>query len=329
MKKVLITGASGFVGGYLVSEALSRNFNVYAGIRKSSSKEYLSDPRIHFLYIDYEDKVALKNQLSRENFDYIIHNAGITKAHDLSGYVKVNATYVQNLVECMQETNTIPQKFIYVSSLAAVGPGDDNPDLFIRDNSPVRPVTHYGKSKLIAEQFLESQDDFPYIILRPTAVYGPREKDLLTVFKMINKGLDIRVSVKNQKLSFIFVEDLARLMLDAAVSNHKQKSYVVSDNQVYSSDLLNNSIKEALSKKAITLNIPVSVLSIIASISGFVSRLTGKVSILNKNKVNEIKCQSWAVDAAGIKEDFNFAPSYLLREGIKRTADWYNKNNWL
>jgi len=329
MKKILITGASGFVGGYLVTEALSRNYDVYAGIRKSSSKIYLDDPRIQFLYLNYADKESLKKQLSQEKFDYIIHNAGITKANDLEGYLKVNTTYVKNLVESLIEVNSLPEKFIYVSSLAAVGPGDHNPDLLIRDDSPTRPVTYYGESKLAAEKFLESITTFPYIILRPTAVYGPREKDLLTVFKMINKGLDIRIGVKNQKLSFIYVEDLAKLMLDAAVSNHKQKAYVVSDSQVYSGNLLNDYIKEALGKKAVTISIPVSVLSIIASVSGFVSRLSGKVSVLNKNKVNEIKCQSWAVDAAGIKEDFNFAPSYFLREGIKRTADWYNKNNWL
>jgi len=329
MKKILITGASGFVGGYLVSEALSRDYTVHVGVRKTSNRDYLQDPRIQFLILDFKNPDQLKKDLKRERFDFIIHNAGITKAKNLNAYLEVNRDYLEVFVSSLMEKNVIPQKFIYVSSLAAIGPGDLQPENIVNENSKPHPVTHYGESKLAGERYLESTIDFPYVTIRPTAVYGPREKDLLTVFKAINKGLDIRIGFKEQKLSFIYVKDLARLMLDVLESKKERKAYLVSDGKVYSGEELNEYIKASLNKKAVKIKIPVSILTAMAAISGGIANLRGKSTILNLNKVNEIKCQSWAIDTSGITKDFNFAPSYYLKEGIKRTADWYKKNNWL
>ena len=124
MQKILITGASGFVGGFLVEDALNRGLEVYAAVRKSSNLQYLQDERINFVLIDFENKDSLKSIFLEHEFKYIIHNAGLTKTPIKEQYFIVNATYLENMVEALIESNKIPSKFTFISSLAAYGPAE-------------------------------------------------------------------------------------------------------------------------------------------------------------------------------------------------------------
>ena len=136
MKKILITGASGFIGSFLVEEALNRNYEVYAGIRKSSNREYLLDSRIKFLELDFSNVDSLNKKISAAPyFDFIIHNAGLTKASKLKDYFTTNYEFTKNIIDVLISQNRVPKKFIYMSSLAAYGPG--NPDLLY----PVKTLT--------------------------------------------------------------------------------------------------------------------------------------------------------------------------------------------
>lgn len=328
MKKILITGSSGFVGSHLVEEALSRNLEVYAGVRKSSSRAYLQDKRIHFFEMDFSDKTALKQQLNDARFDYIIHNAGVVSVPKLADYYKVNYEYLKNLIEALSDV--IPQKFIYISSLAAFGPasGQDLSD-FLKEQDQPTPINTYGKSKLKSEQYIQALDNFPYVIIRPTAIYGPREKEIFTFFKLINQHIEGYIGSKEQHLTFIYVKDLVKTILDATLSGVSQKAYFISDGKYYSQRELGQYAKQFLHKKTMRFNVPVSLVRGIAWLLEQPAKLTGRYPALNLEKVRILESMNWKCDLTALKTDLNFQPQYDLEKGLQETIHWYKTNNWL
>ncbi len=335
MKKLLITGASGFVGGFLVEEALNRGYEVYAGVRNSSSKKYLKDDRIKFIHLDFGNKDKLKKELvafAQENqspFDYIIHGAGITKANRIQDYYDVNFHNTKHFIEAMQETNTIPTKFIQVSSLASFGPGNPHTLEPVNHHHTPRPVSSYGKSKLQAEEYFNTLTDFPYIILRPTTVYGPREKDLYTVFQMVSNGFEFYIGNKPQHLTFVYVKDLVTVTLDSLQSPMVRKSYFVSDGNSYLSSHLNHLIKKHLNKKTFKLTLPTPFVRALAFTLEKSFGLFGKTPTLNIERVKEFESTNWKVYTDDLFQDFNFKPQYDLERGVKETIDWYKQEKWL
>ena len=237
-KRILITGASGFIGSFLVEKALREGYETWAGVRKSSSREYLKDDRIQFLDLSFGDKNKLKEQLSHfkkkcGKFDYVVHNAGVTKCLDAEDFDKINFRYTANLIDALREVDAVPDKFVLMSSLSAFGVGDEENYTPIKITDTPNPNTAYGKSKLKAECYLRSMDDFPYIILRPTGVYGPREKDYFLMIKTVKSGLDVGAGFKPQHLTFIYVKDLVDAVFLGLKSELKNKAYFVADGDVY------------------------------------------------------------------------------------------------
>lgn len=334
VKKILITGASGFVGSYLVEEALKRGMEVYAGIRRTSNKKYLNDKRIHFFEMNLSDKEVLKAQLNElkaeiGNFNYIIHNAGLTKTCNKKNFDKVNYLYTRNFIEALFETANLPDKFIYISSLAAFGPGKEGTNIPIKVSDTPKPVSYYGKSKLKAELFIKSLPKFPFLIFRPTGVYGPREKDYYVLYKSINTGLETYIGSYKQNISFIYVKDLSRLILDALKSSITGKAYFVSDLKHYTAQEFNKIVKHELNKKTIRIIFAKQFIKYVAFINEKISCFFGKVPSLNSEKFKEISCSNWLCDSSQIIEDFDFKPEYDLTKGIHETIKWYKKEKLL
>ena len=328
MAKILITGASGFVGSFLITEALSRNLEVFAGIRKTSSKKWLQDPRINFVELNLSDRDALSSILASNKFDYVIHNAGLTKAIKASDLIKVNATYTHNLAVAAQFSESI-KKFTFMSSLAAYGTADYQADGVVSINSKPHPITSYGVSKLRGEEKLKSIEGLPWMILRPTGVFGPRESDFLNIFQTIQKGIALQVGFSEQKLSLIYVKDLARVVLDATLSNLTNKEYFVSDGRIYSGSLFNDLISKSLGKSPITIKVPMGLVSVLARLSDINSKITGKANILSRDKLPEIKSRNLDCDISNLVSDLNFQPNYTLEDALIETAEWYKKEGWL
>ncbi len=319
MKRILITGASGFIGSFLTEEAVCRNWQTWAGIRKNSSREYLKNEQIRFIDFNYSDKTRLKRQIEEHvavhgKWDYIIHNAGVTKCLHVADFERVNYDYTRNLIEALTETGNVPEKFILMSSLSAY------PD----------PATAYGKSKLKAEQLLQSQSEFPYIILRPTGVYGPREKDYFLMMRSIQAGLDVTAGLEPQQLTFIYVKDLVKaayLALDKPIVN---KAYAVADGGVYTDKEYTAIVKRALGKRyVIRIKVPLAVLKVLSIVAEEISRITHRPSTLNRDKYKIMKQRDWTCDIEPLKQDLDFRADYDLEKGIQETVAWCKENHWL
>jgi nucleoside-diphosphate-sugar epimerase len=327
-KRLLITGASGFVGYHLINEALRQGLEVYAAVRKGSLIEHLRDLPVHFTHLNYSSEAELLSEIDEKAYHFIIHAAGLTKAKSFETYREVNAGYTQKLVDAARKARVPLEKFVLVSSLAALGPLSDLSALIQDDSSP-QPVTSYGKSKLLAEQYLQGVDDLPWLILRPTAVYGPRERDLYVIFKTINSGLDPHIGRSPQQLSFIYVKDLARVLVSSLFQPLACRSYNVSDGEIYSRYALSEIARTILRKRTMRLHIPVSMVNLLAVLMDRLYARSKSTPVLNKEKMLELTAVNWACDISRLQQDLHFQPEYRLQRGLEETLLWYKDNRWL
>ena len=334
MKTLILTGATGFTGRFLVEEALKRNYKVITLVRKSSNLNFLNNRNIDIITADLSNKESLTQGLKKLKNkigppDLIIHNAGLTKALRQKDYIANNEGTTRNLISALKESALIPKKFIYTSSLAALGPGNATTLTPITENTPPKPITFYGKSKLQAETLITNIPDFPWIIIRPTAVYGPGDGDGLTLYKSIKIGIEAAVAKTTQHLSFIYVADMAKAYFEIAEKSASKEAYNLSDGNFYTQSQLNAYIKAAMGKKGIKININPAFLKILAFGAELRSLITGKISILTRNKVNELQEINWKVDATKIKEKIGFHAETDLESGIHKTFKWYKIHGWI
>ena len=334
MANVLITGASGFIGSFLVEEGLKLGYQVYAGIRKSSSRSYLQDPRIQFIEFDFTTREKVTETLEEckktgLRFQYIIHNAGLTKARKKEDFYNVNCRNTVNFIEGLVHTGMVPDKFIYLSSLAAYGPGNALTGEPVRHTDEPNPIELYGKSKLEAERYITSLKDFPWLIFRPTGVYGPKEKDYFVFFQTINRGLEPYIGFKKQVLTFIYVRDLVRLIFMALVSTHVQKAYFVADGKEYPSELFARITKKALGRKTIRFTVPLAIVKTIAVAGESLAGLWGRIPTLNTDKYKVLSSTNWRCEIDPLLLDFGFTAEYDLEKGVLETLDWYKNEGWL
>lgn len=335
LKKILVTGAGGFIGGFIVEEALRRGYETWAGVRASTNKEYLKDENIKFIDLKFNDKEQLKKQLSEQKekfgaWDYIVHNLGVTKCKNPEDFDLINYGFVKNFTEALIETETVPKQFIMMSSLGAWGIGDETGFTPIRQSDVPHPNTRYGKSKLKAEQHLYSLSNFPYVIMRPTGVYGPREKDYYLMMKTIKFGFDFSVGYKKQLITFIYVRDLVKVIFLAIDKGVKQRGYFISDGGAYTSTQFRKYIASAMGKRfVIPIRLPLVFLKIVSYCAEFFASLTGSASTLNRDKYNIMKQRNWICDITPLQKELGFEPDYPLEKGVYETVNWYKKSGWL
>ena len=335
MTKILVTGAGGFIGGFMVEKGLELGMQVWAGVRRSTSREYLTDSRIAFIDLPYADpdrlrEALLQHKAAHGKWDYIVHNLGLTKTTDPANFDRINYGYLHNLVEALRATDMTPERFVLMSSLSALGPGDEEHYTPIRRDDPATPNTAYGRSKLRAEQYLQGLTDFPWIIMRPTGVYGPRERDYFLMVKSVKAGFDVGAGFRPQLITFIYVKDLVDCVYAALERGVVRRSYIVSEGRAYSSKDFGRYVAHELGKQfVISFNVPLWVLRGVSVVAERIGRLTHTSSTLNSDKYNIMKQRNWDCDITPLRDELGFTPRYSLEEGVRETVGWYKEHGWI
>ena len=334
--KILVTGASGFIGSFIVDKGLEKGYSLWAGMRGSSSRKFLGDERVNFVELDFSSKEKLTAQLKEHKathgaWDYIVHAAGVTKCLDKKDFFKVNHDGTRNFVDALSATGMQPRKFIYLSSLSVFGPlHEKQPYTPIMENDTPAPNTAYGESKVLAEKYIMEHAGFPYIILRPTGVYGPRERDYYQMAVSIKNHVDFAVGYKPQVITFIYVKDLVKAIYMAIESRIENRSYFVSEPRGYDSRAFSDLIQRELGiRNVLHIKAPVWVLRVISACAEWFSHLSGKPSTLNGDKFKIMKQRNWLCDTAPIENELGFSIDYPLEVGVKEMIKWYKQEKWL
>lgn len=329
-KTLLIIGAGGFIGGFIAEEGLRRGYQVWAGVRESTSRRYLKDQRIKFIVFDYDDpeqveKTLLEHRPAPEGWDDIIWNLGATKCANFSMFNLINFMYPRTFVEILRRNGLVPKKFLFVSSLSALGKGDEVNYTPMTSAMTPNPDTRYGLSKIKTETYLETLPDFPWIIFRPTGVYGPHEKDYLMMIKSIDSHVDFGVGYKKQMLTFIYVDDLVNAMFDALASDKTlHHKYIISEDRAYSQGEFRQMVARELGKSfVVPVKLPLWCAYVASVVCEKWGAVTMKPSTLNRDKFKIMKQRNWSCDISDARRDFGFIPRISLQEGIHRTVKAY------
>ena len=329
-EKILITGASGFIGSFIVEEALNRGFEVWAAVRKSSSRQFLQDERLRLIELDLDSENRLKEQMKDCRFDYVVHAAGVTKCLNKADFRRINTEGTKHLVKALSALDMPLKRFVYLSSLSIMGAiREQQPYTEILESDTPKPNTAYGKSKLETEQWLETQN-IPYIILRPTGVYGPRERDYFMMAKSIKAHTDFAVGYKQQDITFVYVTDVIQAVFLALENGQTGRKYFLSDGEVYQSSTFSDLIRHELGNPWwIRITAPIWLLRIITFFGEFVGHLTGQVTALNNDKYNIMRQRNWRCDIEPARQELGYQPKVKLEEGVRRSIQWYKENKWL
>ncbi len=328
---LLITGATGFVGSHLVEMALAQGFEVWAAIRQSSSLRYLQDPRIHLIELAFADADALCQQVSAfkqsqngEAWDYVVHAAGATKARSEAEFIRANADATRNLMDALLKADAKPRRFVLMSSLSAVP---------MRDGMPAgnEAETAYGRSKLMAEAIVKERlQEMDSVILRPTGVYGPREKDYFLMAKSIKQHTDFSVGFKPQQITFIYVKDLCRATLLALTKGRCGQTYQLSDGQTYSCRDFSALLQQEMGVKGVLhITAPLWLLRVVCGLSEWFSHISGRMTALNNDKYNILKQRDWRCNIQPAQSDLGYEAEYDLARGVAETVSWYKAQKWI
>lgn len=325
-KSAFVTGGTGFVGSHLVEHLLSNGYDHVKCLVRSDPK-WLRGLSVEVVRGDLSNVKALKNAV--RGVEYIYHVGGLTRAKTLDELRAANVTGTLNLMKAVDEAAPYVRKVLITSSLATIGQCDTE---IADEDSPLRPISMYGQSKAeMEEKLAEWTSRLPLTIVRPAAVYGPRESDIYTFFKAAARGVSAIIGAgMDPEVNLVYAEDVARGTMDAteAVATTGNTYFLGSERQ-YSWVEMRDAVVDALGRRVFTLNIPPSMVERVGGIFEKGAGLFGKYPPLNREKAREIleACKMCSVDRA--KADFGYSQNISLEIGVRRTVAWYQDKGWI
>ncbi len=327
MKTVLVTGASGFVGGHIV-EALARNgIRSRCLVRSISRLDDIRGWSPELVFGDLSSPASLETAVA--GVDGIVHAAGITRACSVSEYWRVNAEGSGNLYRACLAKNPAVRRIVHIGSLAAWGPSVAGRP--IQEGQEPRPVSDYGRSKLAGQRIAEAhRDRLPIVMLIPPAVYGPADRAFLGLFSCVKRGFAPVIGRGERWISMIYAKDLARAALvclesEKAVGN----DYLLEDGHPHTWQDITQAMGQSLHKSPVRVRIPRLALQAAGAVIGWAASCAGKPALLDSDRLKDFLQPSWTCASAKIRAELGFSPQYTLSQGISETCRWYTEHHWL
>ena len=325
MKKIVITGANGFVGSTLAKKLLNSGYKVTCLVRTGSDIDLIEDKK-NICFIDYNNLEELKYVI--QNMDILIHVAALTRSRKWKTFQKINIDLTETLINICN--NSSIKQFIFISSQAVAGSALNKHSGKKEEDAP-NPITMYGKSKLLAEEIIRKNLKVPWTIIRPVSVYGAGDKDFLKLFRMVNNHFVFLNSFRTKYYNLIHIDELTDLIV-RTINNEKayNETFFAANPRIIKNNELHKLIGKAINSKTVTIRIPEFLLFPIASMGEFISLIfRRKFPVLNRDKVKEFKEDYWIVDTSKSKNKLNieFKDEYLIN--FKKTYRWYKDKGWL
>lgn len=323
--RVLVTGATGFVGSHVL-DALARAGVRARALARSAEKAAALEARgVEVVRGSLADAAALDAAVA--GVDAVLHLAAVTKARTAAEYLAANAAGTQALLDAMRRAQPRPRRLVYLSSLAAVGPARDRP---VTADDPPQPLTAYGRSKLEGERLcLAAAGEFEVIALRAPAVYGPRDRDMLTFFRMAAGGFVTVPAGPERRVQLVHVADLAEAVLLGASRPGSGGVYHIAEPRAYGWREVVALIARAVGRRVRVIPVPPWSVRAAATVSEWVNGMRGRASIFNRDKARELLAPGWLCETERAWLDLGFRARIPLDRGLEATAAWYRAEGWL
>lgn len=324
--KALVTGGTGFIGSHLVDALLAEGHEVRCMVRNMANPQWIHGKPVEFIHGTLDSLVALEKGM--DGVDVVFHVAGVTAARSRKDFFHGNVEGTRNALEAALKSTSL-KRFVHVSSQTAVGPSKkDNP---VNETSPCYPITTYGESKKAAEDVVkEYAGRLPVTVVRPPAVYGPRDPGIYSFFKTINNGLMPLIGFGEKQVSLVHVRDLVQgIILAGTVDGAVDEIFFIASDKFYTWPEVGAVTKQVMKKRAIQLNVPHGVIHVAAAFSQFLGRFQEKPPIFDREKGKDVVQGYWTCDIKKAKEILNYRQRVELLEGITETVEWYRANGWL
>jgi nucleoside-diphosphate-sugar epimerase len=324
----IVTGAKGFIATHLIDALAKTGEEVRCLSRGKPSAD--SRPTVSFHQVDFEHAgLGLGDDVFR-GVDTVFHLAGATRAVSAADFTKANVTVTERLMDRFAGLGQRP-RFVLVSSQAAAGPARDaqHPKA---ESDPAAPIEDYGRSKLAAERLVLSRSgDIPGVVLRPVAVYGPGDRDFLSIFQMAKRGLAVFPGIHGASVNTIYVGDLVGGMIAAA--SHPGavgQTYFMGDDTAQPWKTIYATIADVVGNRpSVQVKVPRGVVGMAGAAGDIVARITGRPSLVNRSKAVLAAPKYWLCTSERAKADFGFTTPTSLRDGMQMTYDWYLRNRWI
>jgi len=325
--KILVTGGTGFIGSHLVEELIRKDHEVVCLARDEMYACEFPDSKVTTIIADLNNGNDWEKILER--VDIVYHLAGVTRARTRQDYYTGNVDSTRNFIQACARHGRHISRFVYVSSLTAIGPSPtDHP---LDETASPRPVSDYGRSKNLAEQaVLAHRDRLPVSIVRPSAVYGPRDQDMYMYFQLIARGLHPIIGLRKKQLNLVHVKDLvAGIILAGEHPRAENEVFFLGSPGHYSNEQIGKAIANAISIRPLRIKVPHAFIYFFGGVAELLGKFGHHPVFFNIQKAREAVQQAWDCSIAKAQKRLNFMPVISLEQGMQSTYEWYLAHKWL